>query len=340
MSHWMEDLPWADPVTGEKLIADARSRDPTGRPYTGVLRRKSSDVGYPIIDGIPRMTPDLAREYNEWLSEIGVLPPSDTDTDIQSLNSVESFGFQWSWDDEPRPEGELDWITTERFGVEASDYEGKRVFDAGCGAGAQSRRILEYGADRVISMDLSRAIDVAAEKLSDRDSWLGIQGDLTALPFDGPICDFVYCEGVIHHTQDSERTIGKLLDVLEPGGMMAASHYVVKDGLKYSLYYKKYVPAARKRLSNMSRDKLLFVTGIISALSMIPLIGPPIGRVLGYKNPRMPGFKHTWTNTYDFYGQHPHQRYATPDEFHDMFSKYDVSIKYAEPSRVLVNKGN
>lgn len=170
------------------------------------------------------------------------------------------------------------------------------------------------------------------------ESWLGIQGDLTALPFWGPICNFVYCEGVIHHTQDSEQTIGKLLHVIESGGKMAASHYVVKDGINYYLYYRLFVPSARKHLSNLSRDKLLFITGVISVIPMLPVVGPPTGRTLGYKNPRMPGFKHTWTNTYDFYGQHPHQRYVSPDEFLRMFSRYDVSVEYTAPSRVLIEK--
>lgn len=103
MSHWMEQLPWADPITNEELKLVIESRDPTGRPYTGALRWVDSEVGYPIIDGIPRITPDMARKYEDWLASLEVFPPKDTDTGIQSIDSVESLGFRWTWDADSRP---------------------------------------------------------------------------------------------------------------------------------------------------------------------------------------------------------------------------------------------
>lgn len=283
------------------------------------------------------MTPDLARDHADWLYEMELSPPKE-ENEIQAIDSVESFGFEWSFQEEPRTDDELEWVTTTGVGVEYSDYSGQRVFDAGCGAGAQSRWILEHGADEIISMDLSRAIDVAGRKLSTEKSWLGIQGDLTNLPFKGPICDFVYCFGVIHHTKSAKRTIENILKVCNPGGLIAMNHYTRKNQLKHRLYYNRFLPALRGRISTLPREKLLFVTGMISAISMTPLIGEKFAKIFGYKNDRMPGFKYTWTGTYDRYGSHRYDRFITNKSWLRTVNQFDIQIEWNDGGRILVSK--
>ena len=66
----------------------------------------------------------------------------------------------------------------------------------------------------------------------------------------------------------------------------------------------------------MDRFSLLLATGNLAALSYVPVLGRVItrtGTALRYE--LMPDFKTTWTNTFDFWGQHSFQRFATPDEF-------------------------
>jgi hypothetical protein len=91
----------------------------------------------------------------------------------------------------------------------------------------------------------------------------------------------------------------------------------------------------RKRLSQTERFKLLFITGLIAALNNVPLIGYFLrksGTVLYYE--LMPDFKTTWTNTFDYYGNHTYQRFLTPEEFAAYF------IEAGNMELVYFGKGN
>src|SRR5688572_15405050 len=176
-------LRWIDPITGESLVALIGARTPSGNPIWGVLKRNDSQTGYPIVDGVARVTPELAARYAEWLTPFQLSPPTvaGDQLPLQPENTVESFGFQWTWNSEMRSEADLRWRIAERFSVNEEYFRDVRVLDAGAGAGDQSRWLINHGAE-VVSIDLSSAIDVVARKLRSSTSWVGIQGDLTRLP--------------------------------------------------------------------------------------------------------------------------------------------------------------
>jgi ubiquinone/menaquinone biosynthesis C-methylase UbiE len=316
-------LSWREPggLAGlEPLIA---ARTPAGVPVVGALRVAGTDRGYPIVDCVARLTPELARRYERWLKPFDLRPPDPPGNSaeaFQDLKTVESFGFQWTWNSAMRSESDLRWRVAERFRMAPSEFRGKLVLDAGAGAGDQSAWILRQGAS-VVSVDLSPAIEVVARKLRLEPGWVGLQGDIGCLPFSSDQFDIVYCEGVIPFTRDSLQTVVELSRVLKPGGVVLATHY----GRSFRFLGKlrqAYQSALRRRLSHWERYRLLFMTGSLAALASIPLLGRLL-RMSGttLHDDRMPDFKTTWTNTFDYYGNHSYQRYITADEFWSYFER-------------------
>lgn len=335
----LEQVDWRDPRTGQRLVPRVTARTPSGSPLCGALQVEGTATGYPIVDSVLRLTPESAALHSEWLTPLGLVPPSVSEGQFQSGASVASFGFQWAWNSAMRNEADLRWRTAERFRLDPAVFRGRLVLDAGAGAGDQSRWLLDQGA-AVVSVDLSSAIDVVAQKLRMREGWIGVQGDITALPFAGGQFDHVYCEGVIQHTRDSAETVAELCRVTRPGGVVLATHYgesIRRMGrLKLGL-----VKALRRRLSRLDRYRLLWVTGNIAALAYVPVLGAVVRRLgIARHYAGMPDFKTTWTNTFDEYGNHTYQRYVTPAQFAAYFEAAgDMTIDYREHTLVVARKG-
>ena len=314
---------WRDPISGAPLEPIVTACTPAGVPICGALRIKDTQYGYPIVDCVARLTPDLATRYREWLVPLGLQPPPMPDgapRSFQAEATVESFGFQWTLNPSMRSEADLKWRVAERFRVDPSEFAGKLVLDAGAGAGDQSQWLITQGAD-VVSIDLSFAIEVVASKLRLFPGWIGVQGDVALLPFGEEQFDIVYCEGVIQHTRDSALTVREMCRTLRKEGKILATHYGKSTRLLGRLKMA-FVTAARNRLSRIERYKLLWVSGNLAALAYVPLLGKFI-RLSGLATyyDLMPEFKTTWTNTFDSYGGQTYQRYITPEEFWRYFQQ-------------------
>jgi ubiquinone/menaquinone biosynthesis C-methylase UbiE len=314
-------LKLVDPFSQETLRVRSLLDHPKySRPWYGFLEVTESKVAYPIIEGIARIYAPLSKEHSEWLEETDKkMAESDVGL-FQHSETVDSFGFQWTWDDTPRSSEDLLWRVAGRFGIDLNELAGKLVLDAGCGAGDQSHWLLNHGAD-VVSVDLSKAINVTGKKLCGYNNWVGIQGDVMALPFESATFDFIYCEGVIQHTSDSAKTVSELGRVLKPGGRLAATHYTkpakwyqkIKHGLNQSL---------RSRLSRWNPYSLLAFTAFLSALAYVPVMGYVLRKMgIVVFNPRMPTYKATWSCNYDSYGSHTYQRYISHTEFLGYFKR-------------------
>lgn len=282
------------------------------------MQIKGTRRGYPVINGIPRLTPELAHKFSEWVNMVGLEPPKISGN-IQALSTVHSFGFQWSWDYDPRTRRDLEWRAAGRFGIHPRAYSGKLLLDAGCGAGGQSRFFLDNDA-RVVSVDLSDAIEVAARSLQGEKEWVGVQADIMTLPFEDGTFDFIYCEGVIQHTADSRKTVEDLTRVLHAGGEVLATHYPLPrkwhQKMRHWIYERR-----RKRLSRMDPYHLLAWTGLLSLTAQVPLLGFLMRKAgLVVYNSLMPDLKGIWSCTYDMFGSHAHQRHISPEAFRGLWS--------------------
>ena len=123
-------------------------------------------------------------------------------------------------------------LVTRRVPVEVVDkyVKGKRVLDMGCGSGRYSIALHRLGAARV------DAIDVQAKSFAASKAWCEAhdanvsfhEGNVHALPFDDCSFEFVFCNGVLHHSSSIEKGVKELRRVVKPEG--AAFLYLYAAG--------------------------------------------------------------------------------------------------------------
>jgi len=97
---------------------------------------------------------------------------------------------------------------------------GKNVLDMGCGSGRHSIALAKVGAGRVTGIDLQRKSFAAAKQWC-KDNNLSVQfeeGNVHRLRFDNGAFDFVFCNGVLHHTSSIEKGLQELSRVLKKSG--------------------------------------------------------------------------------------------------------------------------
>ncbi len=116
------------------------------------------------------------------------------------------------------------------------DLTGRRVLEIGPGAGGHSALLARHGAI-VTSIDVTpeRALSTQAkfDLLGDlAQGCQAINGDAENLPFADGSFDYVYSNGVLHHTHDTERAIAEVLRVLRPEGRAVIMLYC-KDSWHY-----------------------------------------------------------------------------------------------------------
>jgi len=144
---------------------------------------------------------------------------------VRSDAYAASFGFEWNLHsttqiDSVQASDVSAQVLTEKTGLTPDDVRGKRVLDAGCGAGRFTEVLVKWGAE-VVAADLSTAVDAAFLHVGGRPQALVIQADIGALPLAPESFDFIISIGVLHHTPDTRRFFLKLPPLLKPGGTIA-----------------------------------------------------------------------------------------------------------------------
>jgi SAM-dependent methyltransferase len=98
-------------------------------------------------------------------------------------------------------------------------HRGDRMLEVGCGMGTD---LLEFarGGAQVAGLDLTkRHLDLAVRRFAlFGETGRFYRGDAERLPFPDDTFDFVYSNGVLHHTPDTARSIREIHRVLKPGG--------------------------------------------------------------------------------------------------------------------------
>ena len=86
------------------------------------------------------------------------------------MTYTDSFGYQLTTfrktqlDDADRAESEETFAL--KTGLQPADVEGRTVLDVGCGMGRFADVVARWGAADVVGMDMSRAVEAAAENLA------------------------------------------------------------------------------------------------------------------------------------------------------------------------------
>jgi SAM-dependent methyltransferase len=104
--------------------------------------------------------------------------------------------------------------------------DGRRVLNAGCGAGSLTLKLLDAGCE-VTSLDRSQPfVEGLAIRL--REAHPGVDspvlvGDVCEMPFAGSEFDGVVCGEVLEHLDDDLGAVREIARVLRPGGVLVAS---------------------------------------------------------------------------------------------------------------------
>ncbi len=112
----------------------------------------------------------------------------------------------------------------ERFqknNIPLETFKDKVCLDAGCGGGRGTVFMLQNGAKEVFSVDIDQQlIDYTQTKtrgLGFDNTHISLNSIL-ALPFEDEKFDVVFCNGVIHRTDNPDKALLELTRVLKPGG--------------------------------------------------------------------------------------------------------------------------
>jgi len=105
--------------------------------------------------------------------------------------------------------------------------EARTILDLGCGIGFWTVELAKITGQRIVSVDLTKA---GCQLTRLRGQVFGTEtrpstGDAEHLPFPEGTFDHVNCQGVIHHTPDTEAAVAEIHRVLRPGGTASVSVY-------------------------------------------------------------------------------------------------------------------
>lgn len=213
--------------------AEAGARDEID-VIEGALHCEDCGAVYPIREGIPRMLPEGADE--------------GPDT-----------AHRWTTFDATVPEWEESFLDY-AWPLNARDFLGRLVLDAGCGYGRHAFYAGRYGAD-VVAIDASAdAVAATARNCRNLARVHVVQGDIYRLPVRDGLFDLVYCFGVLHHLDDPRRAFDALGAAVRAGGRLALWVYGPRQG--FTLHASN---ALRGLCSGLDPEQLYRLSQVIAS---------------------------------------------------------------------------
>lgn len=168
----------------------------------------------------PSVQSDAAKQnIQKWWSDLYEQLYGETDRNLTPENLVEMVD---AFEDLMRIRGHLAAVE-----MPLADLAGKHVLEIGPGGGGHSCLFKKHGA-RVTVADITpeRALS-ATRKLSlmAGSTSTGFNADGENLPFTDNSFDIVYSNGVLHHSENTDKCIDEVLRVLKPGGLAVIMLY-------------------------------------------------------------------------------------------------------------------
>lgn len=163
---------------------------------------------------------------------------------VTQKQTQDTFGFKWKKEDTFNSTSSLarmkDWLL-DRYGfpeewIEKLGRPQPLVLDAGCGAGMSGFEYWGSVSDKITycGVDISEAVDVAKKRAADKGfkDAIFLQENIANLPFKSELFDIIFSEGVLHHTDDTEKTFNHLCHFLKPTGLFMFYVYRKKGPIR------------------------------------------------------------------------------------------------------------
>ena len=218
---------------GPLVLHSYQNDSADGSIRAGILQSECGQW-YPIVKGVPRIFPKhMFEEYvlirqraflESWSDRLpepirqtwSAALRTKTSKDLKQA-TAESFGFEWKRFNKMFESYRQNFLNYVQPFSEDS-FQGKVVLDAGCGVGRHTYWAAKFGAQDVIGLDLSDAVEPAEENCRSLPNAHIIQGDIYNMPF-AKIFDFSMSIGVIHHLPDPESGFQSMLSHTKTGGV-------------------------------------------------------------------------------------------------------------------------
>ena len=172
---------------------------------------------------------------------------------------------QWEWQWQRFQDDSVwlfrDWIHPNTL----EDMRGKDVLDCGCGGGQHISFTAPYAA-HVTGVDFN-ALSVAKAKNGHLPNVSFVEADLAEMDL-GKRFDVVYCIGVLHHTDDPERTFRNIAKHAKPGGRVIVWVYS-REGNFWNRTLLEWFK--RAVLLRLPRAVSLALSHVLTALIYVPV---------------------------------------------------------------------
>lgn len=209
---------FACPECHSEIILAAGEKEPDGRIKEGSLQCIACQHRYEVKNYIPRFVPqeNYCRGFGlEWSRHARTQYDSYTGVNLSETR----FFQETKWD---------------------RNLQGETILEVGCGSGRFTEQAARTGA-MVISVDLSRAVEVNYALNGHKPNVLIAQADIYKLPFPYHFFDKIFCFGVLQHTPDVGQSFRSLTAYLKPGASLAVDVYKKYSLLKRLLVTKYWV---------------------------------------------------------------------------------------------------
>lgn len=161
---------------------------------------------------------DLVKGYH--LAPVDVRP---TDLDVET-NTSNLYYSLWDRFDREALIADAARLLEQRLQADviAEHVRGKRVLDMGCGSGRYALALAAAGAGEVMAIDHQRKAFRRAEEYAESTALpvCFMEADVLRLPFSDRSFDFVFCNGVLHHTRDWSRGVTEYARVMKRSGYL------------------------------------------------------------------------------------------------------------------------
>lgn len=191
----------------------------------------------------------------------GILRQRDIYTESQA-QTKDTFGFKWhkrdTYESEAMKIATKAWLH-ERYLNNNEELLrkyvtlGAKVLDAGCGSSVSALIFFKDILKDInyLGIDISNAVDVAKQRFTEAGvTGEFIQSDLNKIPFDRPAFDVIFSEGVLHHTDSTERSFKYLSNFLLTNGYFM--FYVYRQKGPVREFTDDYI---REKISNLTDEE-------------------------------------------------------------------------------------
>lgn len=167
---------------------------------------------------------------------------------------------QWSLMQDTELSLFLDWIHP----LLMEDLRGKTILEAGCGGGQHTRMMWPY-AKSITAVDLN-TIDIARARNAQLSNIEYVEADIATMDLQRTF-DVVMSIGVVHHTDDPDKTVQNLIRHLAPNGVLVLWVYSEEGNalMKYTVE-----PMRKLVFRHLPKKILLMISRLITAALMFP----------------------------------------------------------------------